>query len=70
MKNTNKAWRYRRATMYAILIFSMAIVVLALYGKCDSAAASTAIKMAFGAITIVLSSYIFGATWDDKNRKG
>lgn len=55
--------------MYAILVFSMTVVVLALYGKCESGAASTAIKMAFGAITVILSSYIFGATWDDKNRR-
>jgi predicted PP-loop superfamily ATPase len=48
----------------------MATITLALTGGCDSAAASTAIKMAFGTITVILSSYIFGATWDDKNKRG
>lgn len=62
------SWKIRRAFIFAVTLFSMSVVLLALLARPDSSASPTAIKMAFGTITTVLTAYVFGAVWDDKRK--
>ena len=62
------SWKIRRRFMFVTVAFCMLVVVLTLLFRPDTSVANTVITMAFGTITAVLSSYVFGAVWDDKNR--
>lgn len=61
------SWKIRRRMLWTAFIFCMAIALLALI--LDRPASATTITAAFGAITLMLTSYVFGAVWDDKNRR-
>ncbi len=65
MKETS--WKYRRRTMFFVLAFSFAVISYGLYS--DNKVAETAITMAFTTVMATTGSYVFGATWDDKNKK-
>lgn len=69
MSQIQHSWRYRRSLIFTILVFSMGVIVATLFARANATCAPTVIKMAFGTITLILSSYVFAATWDDK-RKG
>jgi len=62
------SWKTRRAFMFIVTGFCMAVILLALLVKPDTGVAGTAISFAFGTITGTLGTYVFGAVWDDKNR--
>ncbi|MCP4897728.1 MAG: hypothetical protein GY906_12210 [bacterium] len=68
MAEEKHSWKIRRRFMFIVTAFSMAVILLALLVKPDTAVAGTAISFSFGTITGVLGSYVFGAVWDDKNR--
>lgn len=63
------SWKIRRALIFSVTLFSMAVILLALLVRPDASASPHAIKWAFGAITTVLTGYVFGAVWDDKRKK-
>lgn len=52
--------------MYSVVAFSMACVAWALYKDTDTAVMQAAVTMAFGTISAVTGSYVFGAIWEDK----
>lgn len=60
------SWKIRRRTMFAALAFSMLVVGYVLFTGMETAAAETAVAMAFSTIIATVGSYVFGATWDDK----
>lgn len=62
------SWKIRRAFMFVVVGFSMAVILLALLVKPDAGVSNTVVLAAFGAISATLGSYVFGATWDDKNK--
>ena len=71
---SNPNWKMRRRTVIVSLLFcawAIAYTMLKTYGVkgCeDSRVAETVITMAFGAAVPIIGSYVFGATWDDKNK--
>jgi len=61
----NDGWRLRRRYMFATLVFSKLVVAYCLYRGLDSSVAETAVTMAFVIIGTTVSSYVFGAAWQD-----
>ena len=63
-----KQWRHRRRMIYGALIFiALSLTYLMLLGNDESRLHET---LAFGLMTGgfgIISSYVFGAIWDDKN---
>lgn len=59
-------WKYRRRFMVATVAFCMATVGYVLARDRDTEAAQNAVNMAFIIIGSTVSSYVFGAVWDDK----
>jgi len=69
MSEPKHSWKLRRRFMFIVTGFCMIVILLALLVKPDTGVAGTAISFGFGTITGILGSYVFGAVWDDKNRK-
>lgn len=63
------SWKIRRKLMYGTLFFCFACVVFVLAKGMESKVAETVVMSAFGAIMVVLTSYVFGAAWEDINDK-
>lgn len=59
-------WKYRRRFMVATVGFCMGVVSYVLAERQDTEAAQNAVNMAFFIIGSTVSSYVFGAVWDDK----
>lgn len=59
------SWVLRRRTMFVVLAFCFLVVLIALFQ--DTEVAETAVIAAFGTIIAIVGSYVFAATWDDKN---
>ena len=66
--NNLHSWKIRRRFMFVVMGFCMAVILMALLFRPDAGSSATVIMAAFGTITATLGSYVFGATWDDKNR--
>lgn len=60
-------WKIRRRVMFMVMGFSVAVVCWSIWK--DNKVAETAITMAFTTIMATTGSYVFGATWDDKNKR-
>ena len=69
MPDEKDTWRYRRRFMLAAVSFCMAVVVYVLWKGTEGAVAETAISMSFICLISIVGSYVFGATWDDKNAR-
>ena len=55
--------------MFAIVGFCMTTVVYVLWTEATGKPAESGVTMAFITIATTLGSYVFGATWDDKDKK-
>ncbi len=63
-------WSIRRRIILCTLVFCAVVVLTALFDKeIDPEVAKTAIGQAFLSASMVIGSYVFGATWDDKNAR-
>lgn len=62
------SWRWRRAYLFVVTAFCMAVVAYCLWFGLDGRVAETAVMMSFLTIMGGLGSYVFGATWDDRNQ--
>ncbi len=61
-------WKYRRRFMTSICAFcAISIWAVILMGT-DAKVAEVTITMAFGILGTSLTSYVFGAVWDDKGK--
>lgn len=62
-------WRIRRRLMFLVMAFCVLAITYVLLGGLDTEAAQTAVSMSFVTIMGVTSSYVFGAAWDDINKR-
>jgi len=61
-----RAWEKRRRLMFSIVAFCMACISWALWKDSDTQVMQTAVASAFGTMTAITGSYVFGAVWNDK----
>ena len=66
-RNENGSWRLRRNFMFATALFCAMVIVYVLWKGLDTRVAETAVTMAFVILGSTVSSYVFGATWEDVN---
>lgn len=63
-------WALRRGFMFIVSAFCAGVISYILWSGVDTAPADTAMSMSFVVLLGNVGSYVFGATWDDKNRYG
>ena len=63
-------WRWRRRFMLSTVVFCMGVIVYILVGRIDTSPADTAMTMAFFVLASTVSSYVFGAAWEQTKRIG
>jgi hypothetical protein len=61
-------WKIRRRFMFGVSLFSMWAIAYVLMRGSDTRSAETAVEMAFLCLTGIVSSYVFGATWENIHR--
>lgn len=62
-------WKRRRRIIHLTLIFCAVLIsVIAAFGG-DTELNKTIVNAAFALATLVISSYVLGATWDDLNAR-
>ena len=64
-ENIEPSWTLRRYFMFWVILFCMIVVMVVLYKDMTSAPAETAVSMAFLIIGTTVSSYVFGAAYQD-----
>lgn len=68
-RSTQFEWKRRRRIIHLTLLFCAVLVsVIAAVGA-DSQLNMTIVNAAFALATLVISSYVLGATWDDLNAR-
>lgn len=60
-------WIIRRRVMFCALAFCKGVIVYVLAFNLQSSSAEIAVNMAFIIIGTIVSSYVFGAAWEDIN---
>ena len=63
------SWENRRRFMYTVSLFCAGAIVYCLGMNLQSAVAETAVTMSYATLIGIVGSYVFGATWDDKNAR-
>jgi hypothetical protein len=61
-------WTHRRRLVYATVAFAASMVLLGGLDWTDRQVSSQLVIGGVSLITLVLSGYVFAATWDDKGR--
>jgi hypothetical protein len=61
-------WRHRRRLVYSTVAFAAAMVLIGGLDWTDRQVSSQLVIGGVSLITLVLSGYVFAATWDDKGR--
>lgn len=51
--------------MFAITLFDMGVILIALLAAKQESVAQIAVIMAFGSLTAIFGFYVAGAVWDD-----
>ncbi|CAO3459896.1 hypothetical protein [Azospirillum argentinense] len=69
-RNLQGGWTIRRRIIVATLLFNAACVVHSMVWQTSEAIAGTVITNAFLMAGGVIGSYVFGAVWDDKGKRG
>lgn len=64
---TTSSWQVRRRFMFIVSGFCMAVIFFVLWKDLTSGAAETAVSMGFATLLGIVSSYVFGAAWEDIN---
>ena len=62
----NPKWRHRRRLVYATVTLAFGMIVFGAFVWRDGMVASELVRSGTALITIVLTSYVFGAALDDK----
>lgn len=62
------SWHVRRRLMFAVVGFCMASISWALWKNSDTQVMQAAVTMAFGTMSAITGSYVFGAVWEDTRR--
>ena len=66
-RNEGGSWRLRRNFMFATAVFCAMVITYVLWEGLDTRVAETAVTMAFVILGSTVSSYVFGAAWEDIN---
>ena len=61
-------WKHRRRLVYSTVAFAAAMVAIGGLDWTDRQVSSQLVIGGVSLITLVLSGYVFAATWDDKGR--
>lgn len=64
---TTSSWQVRRRFMFIVSGFCMGVIFFVLWKDLTSGAAETAVSMGFATLLGIVSSYVFGAAWEDIN---
>ena len=59
------SWKIRRRFMFAVCAFCCWVIAYILVKGLSTAPADTAMTMAFLTLISIVSSYVFGAAWED-----
>ena len=62
-------WRMRRRFMLATVAFCKGVIMYVLIRDLQSAVAETAVNMSYFIVGTTVSSYVFGAAWEDINKR-
>jgi hypothetical protein len=62
-------WKHRRRLVYGTIAFAAAMVLVGAFDWTDRQVSSQLVIGGVSLITLILSGYVFAATWDDKGRK-
>jgi hypothetical protein len=66
---SNDSWKVRRKVLFASLLFiAVDVQYLLLFGKDDGLRQNLAMALV-GAGVAIIGSYVFGAVWDDNNKR-
>lgn len=65
--STTSSWQIRRRFMFIVSGFCMVAIFFVLWKDLTSGAAETAVSMGFATLLGIVSSYVFGAAWEDIN---
>lgn len=66
---SNDSWRIRRKVLFAALLFiAVNVQYLLLFGTDDGLRQNLAMALT-GAGVAIIGSYVFGAVWDDNNKR-
>jgi MFS-type transporter involved in bile tolerance (Atg22 family) len=68
-RSTQFDWKRRRRIIHITLIFCAVLVSLIAAMGADTDLNQTIVNAAFALATLVISSYVLGATWDDLNAR-
>jgi hypothetical protein len=63
---SNPNWRHRRRLIYATVGLSFGMVVFGAFVWRDGMVASELVRSGTALLTVILTSYVFGAVLDDK----
>jgi hypothetical protein len=63
---SNPLWRHRRRLVYATVVLGAGMIVFGAWVWRDGMVASELVRSGTALVTVVLTSYVFGATLDDK----
>lgn len=67
---TARPWSYRRKVVSLSLVFcASCIAYVMIFGAADSETGKEIINACADAAMVIISGYILGAVWDDKNKK-
>jgi len=67
---SNPNWRHRRRLIYSTVVLSVLMIAFGAFVWRDGMVASELVRSGTALLTIVLTSYVFGAALDDKWQKG
>jgi hypothetical protein len=62
----NSRWRHRRRLVYLTILFAAAMVTVGAFDTADRQVSSQLVIGGVSLITLILSGYVFAATFDDK----
>jgi hypothetical protein len=63
---SNPNWRHRRRLIYATVALSFGMVLFGAFVWRDGMVASELVRSGTALLTVILTSYVFGAVLDDK----
>jgi len=66
---SNPNWRHRRRLIYATVALAMGMIVFGAFVWRDGMVASELVRSGTALLTVILTSYVFGAVLDDRYQK-
>ena len=70
MTRSNPNWKHRRRLIYATVGLAFWMIVFGAFVWRDGSVASELVRSGTALLTVILTSYVFGAALDDKWQRG